>query len=254
MNREIKLTDLTFPVKVAHRGYNVEYPENTMSAFRAALEKGAAAVEFDVSFSRDRKLVIIHDETLERTTNGHGRINELSLAELRKLDAGSWFDPRFSGEKIPVLEEVLDLAGHKVVLNIEIKEEYLEKEGTEDAIELQVLRLVKSRDLLSSTIISSFEIEYLERLSKLPHIPRLAFISRHPATEEVVDRCKKLNLFSWNGLHEIITRKQVERLHRENIKVFAFTVNDPADYKRLLEIGVDGFFSDDFVRLSGGHQ
>ncbi len=251
MSNDISVNSLTFPLRIAHRGYKIEYPENTLASITAALDKGAEAIEFDVSLTRDRSLVIIHDEKLERTTDGSGRVDEHTLHELRQLDAGSWFDPRFSEEKIPTLDEVLDLAGSKAVLNIEIKEEYLEDTGADDTIELQVHQLVKEKNLLHSTIISSFEIEYLERLSRLPDIPRLAFISRHPASVEVIQRCKDLNLYSWNGLYEIITKEQVESLHAENIKVFAFTVNKPDDYKRLVEMGVDGFFSDDFIRVAG---
>lgn len=99
---------MSSPVIIAHRGLDEVYPENTLSAFKAALEKGMA-IEIDLRGTSDDELVVVHDDTVDRTTNGSGRVEAMTLAELRELDAGSWWDEKFAGEKIPTLEETLDV-------------------------------------------------------------------------------------------------------------------------------------------------
>lgn len=121
----MKLGEIAFPLPIAHRGFRAKYPENTQAAFRGALQIQAGMVELDVAMSRDRALVVIHDDTLERTTNGFGRVKDHTLAELKQLDAGSWFSPHFSEERIPTLRQVLELCRDKTLVNIEIKESFL---------------------------------------------------------------------------------------------------------------------------------
>ena len=103
-----RLSTLKRPVLIAHRGYNTRYPENTLAAFEAALKSGAEMIELDITLSRDRNMVVIHDDTLDRTSNGEGAVSDCSLRELKELDAGSWFDIKFAGEKIPTLLQVLE--------------------------------------------------------------------------------------------------------------------------------------------------
>ncbi|MBU2514080.1 hypothetical protein KJ966_22315 [bacterium] len=245
----MRLDQIKTPIPIAHRGYNIHYPENTLASIGAAIKNGAQVVEFDVSFSKDRQLIVIHDETLDRTTNGTGKISDFTFDQLRALDAGSWFDPKFQSEKLPTLDEILDLVGNNAVINIEIKEEYYEEDGQPDSIEQKVLKTVREKNLMDSVLISSFEIRYLERLSKQKTIPALAFISRKPADLSVVKRCVELGLYSWNPWHSVLTKEQVEAMHSAGIKVFTFTVNEIEEYKNLLNIGVDGVFSDDFLKL-----
>ena len=121
MNTFFGTEDFNPPWIMAHRGYRARYPENTLVAFQAALDAGVQMIELDVALSRDRKLVVIHDATLERTTNGEGAVSDHTLAQLKQLDAGGWFHPRFAGEHLPELSEVLDLADGQVLINIEIK-------------------------------------------------------------------------------------------------------------------------------------
>jgi len=111
-----------FPVIViAHRGFSGGAPENTISAFKKAIEVGSDMIELDVRFSKDGEIVVIHDETLERTTTGKGRVIEKTISELKQLDAGSKFHSSFSGEKIPTLRDVLQLAHRQIPVNIELK-------------------------------------------------------------------------------------------------------------------------------------
>ncbi len=230
---------------VAHRGYRAKYPENTKVAFENAINIGAKMIELDVSLTKDRQVVVIHDDTLERTTNGKGAINCFTLAELKKLDAGSWYDPQFKGERIPTLEEVLDLVKDRTLMNIELKEIYYEEQDSTDTIENQVINLVRKKGMEQAVIISSFEIKYLERLCKKDNLPAMAFISRKPADASVVEACKKLELFSWHPWYEILTQEQVDMMHDAGIKVFSFTVNSKDTFLKLCKMGVDGVFTDD---------
>ena len=152
-----KLEKLKRPWVVAHRGYSGRYPENTASAFEAAIRTGADMIELDVCLTKDRIPVVIHDQTLERTTEGHGLVSEFALSEIKKLDAGSWFSPEFKGESIPTLEEVLLQIRGKISINIEIKPECFESSGPADAIEKQICILVEKFGINESVLISSFE-------------------------------------------------------------------------------------------------
>ena len=116
-----KIKNFDSPWIIAHRGYRQKYPENTLAAFQAAMAAGAQMIELDVMLSRDRRPVVVHDDTLERTTNGTGAVKDFTLEELKKLDAGSWFEPRFADQRLPELSEVLALAGGRTRVNIEIK-------------------------------------------------------------------------------------------------------------------------------------
>jgi glycerophosphoryl diester phosphodiesterase len=142
------------------------YPENTLAAFKGAIDAGAQMIELDVCLSKDRHLVVIHDETVDRTTNGSGAVKMLTLAQLRQLDAGSWFDPRFNAERLPTLAEVLDAVKGHLQVNIEIKPEAFEAEGPADAVERQVLKLVREKNMLDDVLVSSFEWLVLENLRK----------------------------------------------------------------------------------------
>ena len=115
------MLDSGSPWVVAHRGDSRFCPENTMSAFRSAMEKGAEMIECDIHLSRDRILVVIHDSSLDRTTNGSGNIVERDFKELSQLDCGNWFSDQFSGETLPKLEQLLEEASGKILLNLEIK-------------------------------------------------------------------------------------------------------------------------------------
>ena len=133
------------PVIIAHRGYRKRYPEDPMAAFAAAFDAGAHMVELDVTLTRDRRVVVLHDVTLDRTTDGRGRARGFTLDELKQLDAGSWFDPRFTGERLPTLAEVLDLCAVRGMVNIEIKADAFEAGRLPDSIEQQVLTAVRKR-------------------------------------------------------------------------------------------------------------
>jgi glycerophosphoryl diester phosphodiesterase len=233
------------PLIVAHRGYRAKYPENTLCAFEAALDAGAAMIELDVSLSYDRKLVVIHDATLQRTTNGHGPVNGLTLKELKRLDAGSWFHSNFAGERLPELIEVLELIDGRALINIEIKSNAYESNHPPDAIEQQVLQLMRQKKARDYILISSFNILILEQLATFKDAPPLAWISKSPADRHSVEMCTRIDAFSWHPEHLILTRDQVAMMHAAGIRVFPFNMESQADFNRMLSIGVDGIITND---------
>src|SRR5690554_5174035 len=137
---------------IAHRGASNIAPENTMIAFQKAYQIGADGVEFDVHLTRDGKPVVIHDERVDRTTNGIGYVKSLTLSEIKKLDAGSYFHPNYSEEKILTLEETLDLVKNFKIINIEIKNNLLEYKGIEE----KVTNIIRDKKMEQKVICSSF--------------------------------------------------------------------------------------------------
>jgi glycerophosphoryl diester phosphodiesterase len=223
------------PWFIAHRGYRAKYPENTLIAFQAALDAGVQMIELDVALSRDRKLVVIHDATLERTTNGKGAVSDHTLAQLKQLDAGGWFHARFAGEHLPELSEVLDLVDGQVMINIEIKPHAYEPRHPLDAVERQTLELVCRRNIA----------ELLKYISTLEHAPALGLISRNPADRHTFENCKQLAVVSWHPNHQILTPEQVKMMHACDIRVFPYNADTSEEIARVLEMDVDGVISSD---------
>ena len=208
-----KINNFNPPWVTAHRGYRKKYPENTLAAFQAAMAAGAPMIELDVMFSRDRKPVVIHDATLERTTNGHGAVNDHTLEELKQLDAGSWFDAKFADQRLTELSEVLDLVNGRTYLNIEIKGQAYEPGHPADAIEKQVVELVKQKNMQDCVLISSFEIDILVQIAFMEDPPAIALISKTRASKRLVEICSHLKVFSWHPDHLIVTPRQVDMMH-----------------------------------------
>lgn len=239
------LEKLSSPLIIAHRGYRARFPENTLAAFRGALEIGAPMIELDATLTRDRQVVVIHDETVDRTTDGRGRVADFTLAQLKSLDAGAWYHPRFSGERIPTLAEVLDLVGESAAVNIEIKPEAYESHEPGDAVEFQVMALIRSRKAMARILISSFEPRVLIRMSKVEFPPALGVLTEDPTDTKIVELCRQVNAFSWNPDHRGLTFEAVARMHRAGVRVFPYTVNSRRKMDALLDMGVDGLFTDD---------
>ena len=239
------------PWIIAHRGYQTKYPENTLSAFKAALDAGASMIELDVTLSRDSKLVVIHDSTLERTTNGHGPVHGLTLAELKRLDAGSWFHPKFAGERLPELIEVLELVDGRALIDIEIKSYDSKPDHPLDAIERQVVELVRRKQARDYVLISSFNFQILQRLAAIEDTPSLALISMHPADLHTVEMCSRIKAFSWHPDQLVVTPEQVTMMHAAGIHVFPYNTNTTDEYARMLAMDVDGMIINDPLQAIG---
>jgi glycerophosphoryl diester phosphodiesterase len=237
------LESLPRPVIFAHRGASAHAPENTLAAFELALAESADAIELDVKLSADGHVVVIHDGTIDRTTGAHGRVKDLSLADLRTLDSGSFFSEKFKNEKIPTLEEVFESVGKRTFINVELTNYNTPR----DHLVESVCTLVKKFALQDSVMFSSF---FALNLSKargvLPEVPRglLAFNGLLGAWA----RSFGFVFGKYQALHPYLkdtTPQQVQRVHRLNRRVHVWTVNAADDMRRLFNWGVDGIFTDD---------
>ena len=230
---------------IGHRGHPAKYPENTLAAFQGAVAAGVRMIELDVMLSRDRRLVVIHDENLERTTNGKGAVADHTLAELKRLDAGSWFDASFAGQQLPELGEVLDLVNGRAYTNIEIKSSAYEPHHPPDAVEKQVVELLRQKQMLNTALVSSFNVNILEQVAAMKATPAIAFISEKPAGKNTVEMCTQLNVFSWHPDYKIVTPEQVEMMHSRGIKVFPWTVNELEVFNAMRDMKVEGVITND---------
>lgn len=239
-----------FPTEViAHRGFSARAPENTLCAFREALRTRADRVEFDVLLTRDQVPVVIHDALLDRTTNGRGPVAELELARVRELDAGSWFGPDFAGERVPTLDEVLDLCAGRVSVNVEIKEEAVVRSGPgAGRVEGLVLEALQRRGLLGSTTISSFDALAVERLARESSAANVETLftggGRAPAFADL-EAAKRVGCSAFNLSQEELAQAPgiLGYAHELGLKVKVYTVDAPETMGRLLALGVDGIFT-----------
>jgi glycerophosphoryl diester phosphodiesterase len=233
------------PWIIAHRGYRARYPENTLCAFAAAMKAGVDMIELDVMLSKDRRMVVIHDDTLDRTTNGTGPVGLKTLSQLKKLDAGGWFAPRFAGETLPTLEEAVDLLGGRVLINIEIKRSAYEPNDPPDAVERQLLDLVKGRGLLDSVLISSFEGKSLARIASRGDGVALAFLHRTAGEPENIKTCRKLQAFSFHPNWIELKEEYVQRFHEAGFLVFPYNADTEEQIRRVIKTGADGVITSD---------
>ena len=236
---------------IAHRGFSKAAPENTLAAYRKAIELRPDFMECDVRRTKDGQLIVIHDKTVDRTTNGKGLVADMTMAELRQLDAGSWVGPEFAGEKLPTFEEVLDLAKGQTVLVIEIKEA-----GTEDL----VVEMIRSREMSGEVMLCSFHYKVGVRMPALdPQIPfsPIIHIPEPAGPEEAVrlaDEAAAVNGAIWAVNYQAITPALVDATHSANMLLEAWTVDDEADMRRLVDLGVDVIGSNDvglLIRVLG---
>jgi glycerophosphoryl diester phosphodiesterase len=234
---------------IAHRGFSAAAPENTMAAFEAAIACGADRLEFDVLLTRDGVPVVIHDETVDRTTDGHGPVASHALADLERLDAGSWFDPRFRGERIPTLDAVLDLCQRRIALNVEIKAEAVSSDpgSGRGGIEEQVAAALARRGLEAAATVSSFAPQALRRLRELgPGLIRETLWSsaRPPEAADLQtvagEGSRALNL----AREELWPRPElVAAAHAQGLQIKVYTVDDAREMQALLDLEVDGIFT-----------
>jgi glycerophosphoryl diester phosphodiesterase len=235
--------DLKRPTIFAHRGSSAYAPENTLTAFKLAVEQQADGIELDAKLTADGQVVVIHDDSVDRTTNGTGRIKSLTLAELKALDAGSKIPPLFRSEQIPTLDEVFKTVGRKIIINVELTN----YSSPLDELPDKVIALVKKYNLETSVILSSFNMIALIRArSLLPNIP-LGLLT-FPGCAEVTFRSKLVRFGPLLGIHPFykdITFSLVQMAHRSKCRVNAWTVNQPEIMEQVLSAGVDGIFSDD---------
>lgn len=230
------------PAVVGHRGACGHAPENTLVSIRRAAGLGAEWVEFDVKLTSDGKVILFHDDTLERTTNGEGNVSTVTLSDIRNLDAGSWFSGEFAGERVPTLKAAIKLL-HELDLgaNIEIKPlEGQEVETAEAVCSVIADFWPKDKPL---PLISSFKDDSLAVVrDRLPDHERALLMLEVPDDWQV--RAEMLGCNAVHVWHEPLTQQQVEDMRVAGYPVRCYTVNDPDIAKRLWDWGVESIVSD----------
>jgi len=226
------------PLVFGHRGASHAAPQNTLAAFRKAVAVGADGIELDVHLSRDGVPVVIHNDSVDATTDGTGLVREMTLAQLKALDAGVRFDAQFVGERIPTLEEVLAEVGARLLTNIELKA------GHSTGLESAVVDVVKRMGMEARVWFSSFKPYALYKVRTFaPEIPCGLLYG-------------PLNLGSWalapvtpyEALHPymaLVSERFVQWVHRRGLRVFTWTLDDPDVARRFAEWGVDGIITNE---------
>jgi glycerophosphoryl diester phosphodiesterase len=218
-------------LKIGHRGAMGYAPENTLKSFQKGLDLHVDMVELDVYVCTSGELVVIHDDKVDRTTNGHGYVIEKTLTELRSLDAGQ-------GEKIPLLTEVFDLVNRQAKINVELK-----GAGTAAPVAALIEEYVKNKNWqYDAFAVSSFNHYELQAFNKImPQVTIGALITGIPIG--FAEFAERVNANSVNLCIEFINQAFVDDAHKRGLKVYVWTVNDPDDIERMKQLGVDGMFS-----------
>ena len=224
----------------AHRGSAGTHPENTMAAYIEAEKVGAEGLEIDVHLTKDNQLAVIHDNTVNRTTNGSGMVRDYTLAELKKLDAGSWFSPSFQQERIPTLEEVLKfIQNNNMILNIELKYAVLDDVD----FEKKVIQAVEAHDLVDRVIISSFNHEGLKKVNQLQ--PKIECAALY--MERLFEPWNYVKTFGAKAIHSYAKKTDANMIHKateNNVAVRVFTVNKTAQLHYFIQANSPAIITD----------
>jgi glycerophosphoryl diester phosphodiesterase len=226
------------PWIIAHRGASGHAPENTLAAFERAVELGAGFIETDLHLTRDARFVAIHDHTLERTTNGRGAVSDFTLAELRELDAGKWFDRQFSGQQIPTLEEILAFARkHDAVFYFEIKYE------TAWGMHHALVAALQTAEHAARSIVISFDPATLLALRRLDASVMMGLLVEE-AQPDMVRMALDAGARQLCPRSDLVTPELVKQAHRSDLQVVTWTVNEVEKMRVAIDAGVNGIMTD----------
>jgi glycerophosphoryl diester phosphodiesterase len=228
------------PVVIAHRGASQLAPENTLAAIRAAQSVGATAIEFDVHKTEDGHIVLLHDFSLSRTTSGRGRVADKQWSDIKNLDAGSWFSPRFSGERIPLLSQALDVIETDTIVAVEVK--------SNGNVMADLHRTLESKGLVDRAVIFSFKAKQIRAAKRIcPTVPALLLVEPSSGSEEydskIIARAIEAGADLIGLNHTAVTAKIVRDAHQRGLPVFVYTVDATDDIHKMLTAGVDGIIS-----------
>jgi len=232
-------------LRIAHRGASGHCPENTRAAFLRAIELGADMVELDCQMTRDGAVVVIHDDRLDRTTSGSGRVRDRTLREIKALDAGSWFSAEFANEEILTLEEVIELLRGHVELNLEIK-----GEDAPGRLEIQCVGIVRSLRFSSQTVFSSFSAPRMRLVRDLADDARIGvLVDKGASWAGALDFARDIAAEAMHPQRSLASAATLAEAHERGLEVRAWAVNRPADIDALVALGIDGIFTDFPERL-----
>ncbi len=225
---------------IAHRGSRGTHPENTLEAFQEALKVASDGIELDVHLTKDGEVVVIHDETVDRTTSGKGYVKEMTLEQLKKLDAGSWFDPKYSNARIPTLQEVLDLLADNHftgVLNVELKTDVFQY----PAIEEKVLALTEPYLDQFSVIYSSFHYETLKKIKALREDSKIALLFSKKGKQQM-ELGEGIPVEGWHPKFSIL--RSLPPFEQSKIPLRVWTVNRKVEMQVCLRKNIDSMITD----------
>src|ERR1700704_5123996 len=230
---------------IAHRGASGHAPENTLAAFKKAVAMGATFIETDLQMSRDARLVAIHDATVDRTTNGQGAVHDMTLSELRRLDAGSWFGSEYAGEKIPTLEELLAFSQRNdVVFYLELKPQG--SWGGEHAL----IGALRESGEIPRTVVISFDASVVLTLRKIEPTLMTGLLY-DGQIEKPLEKALDVGARQVVARGDLVTPALLSEARKKDLQVVCWTVNHPAHMRMLMAAGVDGIMSDYPDRLVG---
>ncbi len=224
----------------AHRGDVAAAPENTVPAFESAVRKGASMIEFDVAVTRDGKLVIMHDSTVDRTTNGTGKVQDLDFEAIRALDAGTWFDPEFAGAQVPTLRETLEVIPRSILCNVHLK--------SGQQLAAKTARIIKEMGRLDHCFLACSIEQAAEARAEVPEI-KVCNMSRQGGDRNAYiastleNKAQFIQLHHGHGMNGL--KEDVGRLHAEGVTVNWFGASTEAPIRALAQAGVDYILTDD---------
>ncbi|NOZ22954.1 MAG: hypothetical protein GXP25_17895 [Planctomycetes bacterium] len=236
------------PLVIAHRGASSTAPENTVAAIRHAVELGAGGVEFDVRRTADGRIVLMHDGAVDRTTNGTGAVANLSLDQIRALDAGAWKGETFAGEPVPLLREALEWLKGRAMPVIEIKDQ---------GIAAEVVGQISEMDMVMDVTVICFHAETLRQVREINRDIRTSVLigEKEAPRPNGLIRCVRDAKADHPDLQwGLATRECVEAFHAEGMPVWVWTVNEREEMRKLIELGVDGITTDEPGALTGAIQ
>jgi glycerophosphoryl diester phosphodiesterase len=236
---------------IAHRGDSLHAPEQTLAAYELAVERGADMIEADVRRTRDNRLVMLHDPTLDRTTSGSGRVAEIDAEALHGLDAGSWFGSQFAGQRVPTLDELFDLAERlDVALCLEVKSD---GDHAASGLALAVAEEIRRRGRLERDVLSSFDHEALAAARRAHPDLSLApdrLPERGPSTAAaLIAQASAIGATIIQHHHADLDATIVAGCHAADLAVWPWPTTEPGDIARSREMGVDGLMGDDVAAI-----
>ncbi|HEY6419900.1 MAG TPA: glycerophosphodiester phosphodiesterase family protein [Candidatus Binataceae bacterium] len=227
-------------MNIAHRGASGAFPENTLAAFLAAIEAGAAMCELDVQLTIDGAVVVIHDDTVDRTTDGSGEVAAMTLAQIKRLDAAAKFKSgAHPGERIPTLDEVFAAVAGRCGINVELKAGGLER---------KVAEIMRVRDVIANSMVSSFEWEWLRTMRAIAPEIRIGLLAEENPTQLLMNAVS-MRAHAINPRSDMVNAALCDAAHQRGLKLYTWTVDNPDKMRALIADGVDGIMTNYPERL-----